>query len=126
VSNVIWKRGELEKLPIRDGRVDVALFSQALHHAADPARAIREAVRILAPGGRLLVLDLREHDEAWVRDRLGDRWLGFSDRALRRLLVDGGLADVTVTTGSRRTGDPFTVLIASGAVAPKTRRGIHG
>jgi len=126
VSNVVWKRGELEKLPIRDATADVALFSQALHHAADPARAVREAVRILAPGGRVLILDLRERHEAWVRDRLGDRWLGFSDRELRRLLAAGGLVDIKVTTGSRRTGDPFTVLIASGAVAPKTGRGIHG
>ena len=79
-----WKHGELEKLPIRDASVDVALLSQALHHAADPARAVPEAARILVPGGRVLVLDLREHDEAWVRERLGDRWLGFSDERARR------------------------------------------
>lgn len=114
VTNVIWKRGELEKLPIRDGSVDVALFSQALHHAADPARAVREAVRILAPGGRVLVLDLREHHETWVHDRLGDRWPGFSDGQLAALLAGGGLTDVQVRVGTRRTGDPFTVLIASG------------
>jgi SAM-dependent methyltransferase len=119
VSNVIWKRGELEKLPIRDGAVDVALLSQALHHAADPALAIREAVRILSPGGRVLILDLREHGEAWVRERLGDRWLGFSGDELRRLLGEAGLADIKITTGARRTGDPFTVLVASGV---KTRR----
>ena len=58
--------------------VDVALLSQALHHAEDPARALAEAARILVPGGRVLVLDLREHEEAWVRERLGDRWLGFT------------------------------------------------
>ena len=67
VRNVIWKRGDLDKLPMRDGSVDVALLSQALHHAADPARALAEAARIVVPGGRVLVLDLREHDEAWVR-----------------------------------------------------------
>jgi SAM-dependent methyltransferase len=121
VSNVIWKRGELEKLPIRDGTVDVALLSQALHHAADPARAIQEAVRILSPGGRVLILDLREHRETWVRERLGDRWPGFSDDALRRLLTDAGLADVKITTGARRTGDPFTVLIASGVKKRRKR-----
>src|SRR5215210_6713931 len=94
VANVTWKRGELEKLPLRDASVDVALLSQALHHAADPARALCEAVRILVPGGRLLVLDLREHGESWVRERLGDRWLGFSDAALRTLLRDAGLETV--------------------------------
>src|SRR5204862_3509294 len=49
VRNVIWKRGELDRLPIRDGAVDVAMLSQALHHAADPARAVAEAVRITTP-----------------------------------------------------------------------------
>ena len=117
VSNVTWKKGELEKLPLGDASVDLALMSQALHHAADPAKALKEAARILAPGGRVLVLDLREHDERWVKDRLGDRWPGFSDPALRRLLEGAGFEHVRVTVGARRTGDPFTVLIASGVKA---------
>jgi SAM-dependent methyltransferase/biotin operon repressor len=114
VSNVVWKKGELEKLPLDDQSVDVALLSQALHHAVDPGAALREAVRILAPGGRVLVLDLREHEETWVHERLGDRWPGFSDDKLRSLLIEAGLIDIKLTVGARRTGDPFTVLIASG------------
>lgn len=114
VSNVVWKRGEVEKLPIRDGSVDVALLSQALHHAANPARAVDEAARITVPGGRVLILDLREHGEEWVRAKLGDRTLGFSDAQLRRMLTDAGLTDVRVGVGARKAGDPFTVLIASG------------
>jgi SAM-dependent methyltransferase len=115
VRNVIWKRGELERLPLRDASVDVALLSQALHHAPDPARALSEAARILVPGGRVLILDLREHDERWVRTRLGDRHLGFADEALTKLLKGAGLTDVRVGVGARRTGDPFTVIVASGA-----------
>jgi ArsR family transcriptional regulator len=114
VRNVTWKRGELERLPIRDASVDVALLSQALHHARDPQRALSEAARIVVPGGRVLVLDLREHQETWVRDRLGDRWLGFTDTQLVGLLEGAGLIDVTVGVGARRTGDAFTVLVASG------------
>jgi ArsR family transcriptional regulator len=120
VRNVIWKRGELERLPIRDESVDVALLSQALHHAADPAKALAEAVRILVPGGKLLALDLRNHDQSWARDRLGDVWLGFNDAQLVTLLEQSGLSDVRVSVGSRRNGDPFTVLIASGT-KPGTR-----
>lgn len=115
IKNISWKRGELEKLPIADQSVGVALLSQALHHAVDPTRAVAEAVRILRPGGSLLVLDLREHDQAWVRDRVGDRWLGFKDEDLERLLNDAGLSDVSVRTGARLAGDPFTVLIAGGS-----------
>lgn len=122
VRNVIWKRGELEKLPLRDASVDVALLSQALHHAADPVRALAEAARIVVPGGRVVILDLREHDQAWVRERFGDTWLGFTDDRLAKLMKEAGLADVTVSVGSRRTGDPFTVLVASGTKPTKRLR----
>jgi ArsR family transcriptional regulator len=114
VTNIVWKRGELERLPLENGRIDVALLSQALHHADDPARAIAEAARVVTPGGRVLVLDLRAHQEDWVRARLGDRRLGFDDQELNTLLGDAGLEDIKVRVGARRTGDPFTVLIASG------------
>jgi ArsR family transcriptional regulator len=114
VSNVIWKRGELEKLPVADHSVDVAMLSQALHHAQHPARAVSEAARITVPGGRVLLLDLRAHNEAWVRGKLGDRVLGFSDEELKHLLMAAGLRDVRVGVGARKTGDPFTVLVASG------------
>src|SRR5213593_3927193 len=114
VSNVIWKKGELEKLPIKDGSVDVAMLSQALHHARNPARAVAEAARVTAPGGHVLVLDLRAHQEEWVRSMLGDRRLGFDDDELKRMLTAAGLADVKVGVGARKAGDPFTVLIASG------------
>jgi len=115
VSNVIWKKGELEKLPMKDGSVDVAMLSQALHHAHDPARAVAEAARVTAPGGRVLLLDLRAHQEEWVRSKLGDRRLGFDDEELRRMLEAAGLTNVRVGVGARKAGDPFTVLIASGA-----------
>jgi SAM-dependent methyltransferase len=114
VSNVIWKRGELEKLPVRDAAVGVAMLSQALHHARDPARAIGEAVRITVPGGRVLVLDLRAHQEEWVRAKLGDRRLGFADADLKGMMMAAGLEEVRVGVGARKAGDPFTVLIASG------------
>ena len=117
-ADIEWKRGELERLPLKDASVDVALLSQALHHAASPAKAVAEAARIVRPGGRVLVLDLREHDEQWVRDRLGDAWLGFEDAELARLLKAAGLTDVKVSVGARRARDPFTVLIASGLKKP--------
>ncbi|MBI3049377.1 MAG: metalloregulator ArsR/SmtB family transcription factor [Acidobacteria bacterium] len=114
VINVRWKKGDLARLPLRDASVDVSLLSQALHHAVDPEEALAEAVRVLRPGGRLLVLDLREHDQQWVRTRFGDRWLGFSEAALERLLMGAGVRDVRVQVGARQSHDPFVVLIASG------------
>ena len=125
VRNVTWRLGEIERLPLRDAAVDLAILSQALHHAEDPALAAAEAARIVAPGGRVLVLDLREHDQDWVAERLGDRWPGFADDALAGLLERAGLSDVAVSVGARRAGDPFTVLVASGvkrAARPRASR----
>jgi ArsR family transcriptional regulator len=121
ITNVSWKTGEIESVPLEDESVDVALLSQALHHAARPERVMAEAARILRSGGQVLVLDLREHDQAWVKDRLGDRWLGFSDETLKSLLAGAGFLDVKLGVGARLRGDPFTVLVASG-----TKPGIKG
>jgi len=129
VSNVVWKKGELEKLPMSDGAVDVAMLSQALHHAHDPSRAVAEAARVTSPGGRVLLLDLRTHEEDWVRSKLGDRRLGFGDDELRAMLTEADLSEVKVGVGARKAGDPFTVLIAAGtkgaAKATKTRKREH-
>ena len=123
VTNVIWKKGELDRLPMPDGAVDVAMLSQALHHAHNPARAVVEAARVTVPGGRVLLLDLRAHEEEWVRSKLGDRRLGFDDNELRRMLIGAGLTNVKVGVGARKTGDPFTVLIAAGT-RPAAKRGV--
>jgi ArsR family transcriptional regulator len=122
VRNILWRRGELESLPVADRSVDVAMLSQALHHAEDPGRALAEAARIVTPGGHVLLLDLRKHDQLWVRERLGDRWLGFDDAELVQLMKDAGLSDVQVRTGARLTGDPFTVLIGCGTVPHEDRK----
>src|SRR5207245_2924711 len=60
---------------------------------------------------------LRTHQEEWVRAKLGDRILGFADEELKRMLLGAGLRDVKVGVGARKSGDPFTVLIASGQKA---------
>lgn len=125
-SNIAWKKGELEKLPIETQSIDVALLSQALHHAANPAQALAEAARILKPGGRLLILDLRPHDETWVREKLGDQWFGFRDDQLAGLLTGAGFTDVKVALGARRINDPFAVLLAIGSKKkPITRSPAH-
>ena len=118
ITNITWKRGELDKLPLDDASIDVALLSQALHHAVDPAQTLAEVIRILRPDGRLLLLDLKAHDESWVREKLGDQWLGFSEDQLRRLLTHAGFEDIHITPGARRTNDPFVVLVGVASKGP--------
>ena len=99
-TNITFKRGELERLPLDaalDGRR--AALARRCTTPPIPAHAVAEAVRVVRPGGQVLVLDLRAHDEAWVREKLGDRQLGFADDELARLLTDAGL---TRCQGQRR------------------------
>jgi SAM-dependent methyltransferase len=73
----------MENTGLPDASFDLAVVSQALHHASEPSAAVREAYRLLAPDGRLLILDLLAHEEDWMRSRFGDFWLGFSEEDLR-------------------------------------------
>ena len=116
VDNVRWREGDVERLPLADGTVDLALMSQVLHALEDPAAALAEARRILAPGGRVVVLDLRQHGEKWVRARLGHVRLGFTPVELRTLLGDAGFERVRVRPGDGKRDDPFKVLVADGRV----------
>jgi ArsR family transcriptional regulator len=100
--------------------VDLALLSQVLHCLEDPEAALAEARRILAPGGRLLVLELRRHDESWVRARLGHIHLGFTPSELRKFMRDAGFEHVHVRHGDGKRDEPFKVLIADGRV-PKSQ-----
>ena len=61
LRNLTFRLGDLESLPIPDRTVDVAFFSQSLHHAGHPLKAVAEAARILKPGGRIAILDLQRH-----------------------------------------------------------------
>jgi hypothetical protein len=69
----------------------------------------------------VLILDLRTHDEGWVRTKIDDRWLGFSESQLQELLSQAGFTHVTVRIGASTPGDPFTVLIAVGTTPAATR-----
>ena len=112
VSNVEWKHGEIEDLPLPDDALDLAVLSQALHHATVPEHALAEATRVVTPAGRVLILDLLEHDQTWVTERLGDRWQGFERERLAAMMAGAGLENVHAETGLDER--PFGVVVAVG------------
>ena len=82
-ENVEVREGELESLPIDDDALDLAVLMLVLHFALDPGRVLAEAARALAPGGRLLVLDMRAHDRDEYRETMGHLWPGFAEDQMR-------------------------------------------
>ncbi|HEY5552241.1 MAG TPA: metalloregulator ArsR/SmtB family transcription factor [Opitutaceae bacterium] len=115
LENVTYILGDIESVPLDAASVDVAVLSQALHHAQHPQRAVEEAFRILAPGGQLIVLDLKAHSFEKARELYADLWLGFKESALHGFLKRAGFQKVEVTVVSREESPPnFETLLATG------------
>ena len=115
LANLAYKLGDIEQVPLPDKSVDLAILSQALHHATHPQTAVNEAHRILKPGGQLLILDLNEHNYEKAHEQFGDLWLGFKESTLHGFLKKAGFQKVEVTAVSRETTEPkFETLLASG------------
>jgi ArsR family transcriptional regulator len=104
--------GDLEQLPIADATCDAAFLSQALHHAARPAQAIRETARILKPGGHLILLDLVKHEQEWMREQWADIWLGFDPNEVKAWMTEAGLRLVNAPTLSRADESDIPVFLA--------------
>lgn len=112
--NLEYRLGDVEKPPIGDGTVDLALFSQALHHASSPQRALHEAARILRPGGRVLILDLASHTYEQARELYAHVWLGFSEIELYQLLEKAAFAKIEISIVARENHAPhFQTLLAT-------------
>lgn len=115
VKNLEYRLGDLEELPIKSNRVDLALLHQSLHHAMHPQKAIEEARRILRPGGRIVILDLVKHGFEEARELYADVWLGFSQIELMEMLRKAHFEDIEVSVVHREEEAPhFETLMAVG------------
>ncbi|HEX8280438.1 MAG TPA: metalloregulator ArsR/SmtB family transcription factor, partial [Chthoniobacterales bacterium] len=114
-TNLEYRLGDIEDPPIDKGTVDLAILSQALHHAIRPMRAIEGAYRILRKGGRLVVLDLLSHQFERARELYADHWLGFSEVQLHEWIEEAGFKNIEVTVVSREKESPhFQTVFATG------------
>jgi len=115
LKNVEFRQGNIESPPIRANTIDLALLSQALHHAEHPETAIVAAHKILRPDGKLMILDLLEHNQPEVTEHLGDRWPGFNETTLHSWLRDAGFKQIETARVDREEEPPhFQTVLATG------------
>ena len=113
IGNVEFRLGDMEEVPIAPAEVDLVFFSQSLHHALHPERALKEAFRILAPGGRIVVLDLLKHRFEEARELYADVWLGFTQPELLELIEKAGFVNGDISVVHREEEAPhFETVVA--------------
>jgi len=113
LDNLEYRLGDIESPPIDDDSVDLAIFSQALHHADHPQAALDSAHKLLAPGGKLVILDLLQHSFDQARDLYADTWLGFSEVELFKMMSKAGFQKIETTIVDKESEAPyFQTLLA--------------
>ncbi|MFA6372445.1 MAG: methyltransferase domain-containing protein [Methanothrix sp.] len=96
IDRIDCRLGEASSLPIEDETVDYAFANMYLHHVEIPLQAIMEMVRILKPGGMLVITDLDKHNFEFLRREHNDLWMGFKREEIRSWLEDAGIRDVAL------------------------------
>jgi ubiquinone/menaquinone biosynthesis C-methylase UbiE len=94
LRNCSVRQGDIYDLPLANGSFDVVILHQVLHFLDDGARAIREAARVLRPGGRLLVVDFAPHEQEFLREQFAHRRLGFAPDTVTQWITASGLDPV--------------------------------
>ncbi len=93
-DDIDYRVGEAETLPLTDATVDYVFANMYLHHVESPPTAIKEMVRILKPGGKLVIADMDEHAFEFLRTEQHDRWMGFRREDVERWFAEAGLCHV--------------------------------
>jgi len=91
LKNCSVRQGDLYDLPLANDAFDVVILHQVLHFLDDGGRAIREAARVLRPGGRLLVVDFAPHEQEFLREQFAHRRLGFARETVTQWMTASGL-----------------------------------
>lgn len=116
------RHGDIFETRLADGCADLVTVHQVLHYLSDPAAAVAEAARLVAPGGRLLIADFAPHQLEILREQHQHRRLGFSDEEILRWLSLAGLSGEAAATLPPNGGEGLTVKIWTGRRAAAAKR----
>lgn len=105
------RHGDILSTRLAGGSADVVVVHQVLHYLSDPAAAVKEAARIVGPGGRLIIADFAQHKLEFLREQHQHRRLGFAEPEMARWLADAGLGTPQVTALPATRKDGLTVKI---------------
>jgi len=111
LDNVELLLGDTASPALASLRADLVVLNMVLHHTPDPARTLREAASLLAPGGALLLTELCEHGQGWAREHCGDLWLGFAPERLLHWAADAGLTELASDYLAQRNGFKLQVRL---------------
>lgn len=94
LDNVEFRQGDMLKLPLDAHSVDAAFCVMVLHFLPDPQRAIAGLCRVARPGGSVILVDLVEHTQEWMREQMAHQWLGFERAAVEKWFLAAGAESV--------------------------------
>jgi ubiquinone/menaquinone biosynthesis C-methylase UbiE len=130
VHNVEFRQGDALKLPLDSRCVDAAFCVMVLHFLPDPQRAIEGLCRVTRPGGSVILVDLVQHKQEWMRQQMAHQWLGFERALINRWFREGGAESVDYDlTGSfagekmaRNGNRPVEIFVARASLPAATKR----
>ena len=115
MKNLEFRLGDLQNPPIEPESVDLAILSQALHHAEEPAKAIRSVHQMLKAGGQVMILDLARHNFEHASELYGDRWPGFAESDLHQWLEAAEFKKIEINVVAREEQPPHFETLLAGA-----------
>ena len=130
LDNVEFRRGDALRLPLQTNSVDAAFCVMVLHFLPDPERAIAGLCRITRPGGAVILVDLVEHKQEWMREQMAHQWPGFGRPAIERWFRDAGAEAIDYSlTGSfagarlaRNGNRPVEIFVARASLPAAASR----
>ena len=90
IENIEFRQGDALNLPLSRASVDAVFSVMVLHFLPEPERAIVELCRVTRPGGSVILVDLVQHNQTWMREQMAHQWLGFARSSIEKWFRLGG------------------------------------